>query len=64
MDGVKFGAVDATAHERLGARFGVQGFPTLKVFRPEAVKDSQAEAYEGGRTAADLIAFAEVGSCR
>ena len=31
-----------------------------QVFRPEATKDSHAEAYEGGRTAADLIAFAQV----
>jgi protein disulfide-isomerase A6 len=59
-DGVKFGAVDATAHESLGSRFGVRGFPTLKVFRPSATKDSHAEDYEGGRTASDLIAFAQV----
>jgi len=59
-EGVKFGAVDATQHSNLGSRFGVRGYPTLKFFRPEATRDSQAEDYEGGRTASDLIAFAEV----
>jgi protein disulfide-isomerase A6 len=29
---VRLGAVDADAHKSLGAKYGVQGFPTIKVF--------------------------------
>ena len=54
-DGVKFGAVDATAHASVASRFAVRGYPTLKVFRPDATTDAQADDYEGGRTAADLV---------
>jgi len=36
---VKLGSVDATAEKGLGSRFGVEGFPTIKVFAPNSVKD-------------------------
>ena len=29
---VRLGAVDADQHKSLGAKYGVQGFPTIKVF--------------------------------
>ena len=29
---VKVGAVDADAHNQLGGQYGVQGFPTIKMF--------------------------------
>ena len=29
---VKVGAVDASEHQQLGGRFGVRGFPTIKIF--------------------------------
>ena len=51
---VKVASVDADAHRDLGGRFGVTGFPTLKYF-PAGSKEG--EAYNGGRTAADIIAF-------
>lgn len=34
---VKVGAVDADQHQSLGGRFGVRGFPTIKVIRDEYV---------------------------
>jgi protein disulfide-isomerase-like protein len=46
--------VDADAHKDLGSRFDVHGFPTLKWF-PKGSKTP--EAYEGGRTADDIIKF-------
>jgi len=46
--------VDADAHRDLGSRFDVHGFPTLKWF-PKGSKTP--EAYEGGRTADDIISF-------
>ncbi|MGH0166501.1 UNVERIFIED_CONTAM: hypothetical protein FKN15_000331, partial [Acipenser sinensis] len=51
---VKLGAVDATVHQMLASRYGIQGFPTIKVFR----KGEQPEDYEGGRSRADIVARA------
>jgi len=52
----KLGAVDATVHADLGQRFAVQGYPTIKYF-PAGSKNPEGEAYEGGRTANDIVAF-------
>jgi hypothetical protein len=30
--GIKLGAVDATAHASLAQKYGVKGYPTIKVF--------------------------------
>jgi len=46
--------VDADAHRDLGGRFDVHGFQTLKWF-PKG--STTPEAYEGGRTADDIIKF-------
>lgn len=55
---VKLGAVDATAHEALGARFSIKGFPTIKYFAPGSKSSSDAVDYEGPRDAAGIIAWA------
>ncbi|KIY98273.1 hypothetical protein MNEG_9688 [Monoraphidium neglectum] len=50
--------VDADAHNPLGSRFDVQGFPTIKFFprgKP-ATKDS-AQDYNGGRSSDAMLAF-------
>lgn len=49
QDVVKVGAVDADKHQSLGGQYGVQGFPTIKIFgsnknRPE---DYQGKAAPG-----------------
>lgn len=45
--------VDCTVEEKLCSRFGVQGFPTLKIFRgPDSVSD-----FKGGRKADDIISI-------
>ncbi|KAG7270483.1 hypothetical protein CRUP_032779 [Coryphaenoides rupestris] len=41
---VRLGAVDATVHQGLSSRYGVRGFPTIKVFR----KGEEPEDYQGG----------------
>jgi protein disulfide-isomerase A6 len=52
FDGVvKFAAVDADKHKDLGSKYGVQGFPTIKVFGQS--KKAPVE-YQGGRSADDL----------
>lgn len=48
---VKVGAVNADDHKSLSSRFGVRGFPTIKIFTP-GKKDG--EDYRGGRTAQGL----------
>jgi len=53
--GVVIAKVDADAEKALGGRFDVHGFPTLKWF-PKGKHDSPL-AYEGGRSADDIIAY-------
>lgn len=52
---VKFVAVDADAERSLGERFGVKGFPTLKYFPPGKKTDKNAQDYNGGRTADEMV---------
>jgi protein disulfide-isomerase A6 len=48
--------VDADAHRDLGQRFGVSGFPTLKLFKKGGDKASPDD-YNGGRDLDDLVKF-------
>lgn len=56
---VKVGAVDADAHGSLGQKYGIRGFPTIKIFIPG--KSSPID-YQGARTAKGLVdaAFREL----
>jgi protein disulfide-isomerase A6 len=54
----KLGNVDSTVHQGVAGKYGVNGYPTLKVFLGGA-KDGEAVDYEGGRTASDIVAWAE-----
>ncbi|CAB1340528.1 unnamed protein product [Coregonus sp. 'balchen'] len=53
-DKVHLGAVDATVHQGLASRYGIRGFPTIKIFK----KGEEPEDYQGGRTRGDIIAQA------
>lgn len=55
---VKLGAVDATVNTLMANKFGVRGYPTIKVFPAGAKDPNSAEDYDGGRTASDIIAWA------
>lgn len=44
----KVGAVNADEHKTLGAKYGVRGFPTIKIFGADKQKP---EDYGGARTA-------------
>jgi protein disulfide-isomerase A6 len=54
---VKVGKVDATVHQRLAGKYGIQGYPTIKVF-PAGDKKGKVEKYEGPRDASAIAAFA------
>jgi len=49
---VKLGRVDATASQGLAQQYGVQGYPTIKLFR-----DGTQEDYNGGRTSSDIVTY-------
>jgi len=55
----KLGRVDATANQELAQRYGVQSYPTIKLFPAGAPKSGDADDYEGGRTASDIVAYME-----
>jgi len=52
----KLASVDCTVEKDLCSRYGVQGFPTLKVFRNTGDIAKPAE-YQGGRTDKDIIKY-------
>lgn len=54
---VKLGALDATVHTIMSNKYNIKGFPTIKFF-PQGAKDGNAEEYDGGRTAQDIINWA------
>lgn len=50
---VMFGALDATVHTVIASRYGIRGFPSIKLFQ-----NGEASDYDGGRQASDLITWA------
>merc|ERR1711964_266950 len=54
---VKVGKVDATEENSLGQRFGVQGFPTIKLFPAGKKSDTMIVDYEERRDLESLQAF-------
>jgi len=55
---VKIGKVDCTTEQQIQQRFGIQGFPTIKIFNTGM--KSSPEDYNAGRTASDVISTAMV----
>jgi protein disulfide-isomerase A6 len=55
---VILGALDATVHTAKASLYGVKGYPTIKFFPPGSGKND-AEEYDGGRTADEIIEWAE-----
>jgi len=52
---VKLAAVDATAETGLATKYGVRGYPTIKIFRKGNVNDAQE--YAGPRDAAGIVQY-------
>ncbi|RMX63306.1 hypothetical protein DD238_006598 [Peronospora effusa] len=55
---VKFAALDGTANEVKTNEYGIEGFPTIKVFGPNAKGPADAEDYKGERAASPITEFA------
>lgn len=55
---VKLGAVDATVHQSIAQKYQVQGYPTIKFFPGGKKHRDSAQDYDGGRTASDIVAWA------
>ena len=55
---VKVGKVDATVAKDIAARFGISGFPTLKLFPAGKKDDSTAEPYDGARDTNSMAEWA------
>lgn len=54
---VKVAAVDATVNTVIANRYGVRGYPTIKMF-PAGKKDGEVVDYDGGRTASSIVEWA------
>ena len=54
---VKLGAVDATVHESLAQKYGIKGFPTIKVFTA-GKKSNKVVDYEGARDSPAIVEYA------
>ena len=54
---IELGAIDSSKSDpvtkSLNHKYGVQGFPTIKVFKPRC--GGQSSNYNGGRTASDIV---------
>lgn len=55
---VKLGAVDATVHTTIAGQYDVRGYPTIKFFPAGKKHRGSAEEFTGGRTAADIVQWA------
>lgn len=49
---IKLAKVDAVAETKLGEKYQVQGYPTIKFF-----KDGKPSEYAGGRTASEIVSW-------
>ena len=55
---IKVAKVDATENKELAARFGVQGYPTIKFFPIGSKDDSSALDYNGQRSEGEMAEWA------
>lgn len=53
---VKLGAVDATENGQLAQKYGVQGYPTIKLF-PAGKKSGKPKDYNGARDAQGIVDY-------
>eukprot|EP01083_Nonionella_stella_P072418 195307_1 len=56
-NGAALGVVDATVEESLASEYGVQGFPTIKIFPGGVTTANSAMEYQGGRQSAQIVQY-------
>lgn len=56
-DQVKLGKLDATVHSSTAGKYGVRGYPTIKIFR-QGYKDEDPIDYQSGRDLSSIVATA------
>ncbi|TDH65249.1 uncharacterized protein CCR75_009048 [Bremia lactucae] len=54
---VKVAAIEGTANEQKPAEYGIEGFPTIKLFGPNAMGPEDTATYEGERLASDITEY-------
>lgn len=60
LDGVaKIGVVNCDDEKELASRYGIRGFPSIKVFKGEGKKARRPDDYNGGRTMKDIVDHAK-----
>lgn len=52
---ISVAGVDADAHGSLAQQYGIQGFPTIKLFYTDAAGSLKTVEYKGGRNAKDIV---------
>eukprot|EP00188_Purpureofilum_apyrenoidigerum_P002442 Plantae.Rhodophyta-Purpureofilum_apyrenoidigerum.ctg2515.p1 GENE.Plantae.Rhodophyta-Purpureofilum_apyrenoidigerum.ctg2515~~Plantae.Rhodophyta-Purpureofilum_apyrenoidigerum.ctg2515.p1 ORF type:complete len:501 (+),score=107.19 Plantae.Rhodophyta-Purpureofilum_apyrenoidigerum.ctg2515:180-1682(+) len=52
---VFFGGVNCDDNRELASKYGIRGFPTIKVFKGSGVKARRPTEYQGGRNAKSLV---------
>lgn len=55
---VKLGALDATENQIKAGQYGVQGYPTIKMFSSGKKDSDSVSEYTGGRTSSDIVNWA------
>lgn len=55
---VKLGALDATVNSLKASQYGVQGYPTIKMFAAGKKDSDSVSEYDGGRTTNDIVNWA------
>lgn len=55
----RVGAVNCDEHQSLAQQYGIQGFPTIKVFKGLGTKARRPDDYQGARTAGAIVSYAK-----
>lgn len=56
---VKFGALDASEYQSYASKFNIRGYPTLKFFPAGQKSETDAQEFDGDRSAGGLVSWAK-----
>lgn len=55
---IKVAKVDATVNNKLASRYGIRGYPTIKIFPPGPKSDTKVQNYDGPRESSGIVTLA------